>query len=55
MKLNEMEAKSTKTINILPLITVWLQVRVLPGPPMKSGVYQFLFGRSGITAAEPAP
>jgi hypothetical protein len=23
---------------ILPLITVWLQVRVLPGPPAKSGV-----------------
>jgi hypothetical protein len=22
-----------KTIDILPLITVWLQVRVLPGPP----------------------
>ncbi|WP_334501272.1 hypothetical protein [Bradyrhizobium sp. AZCC 1678] len=26
-------AKSTKLIDILPLITVWLQVRVLPGPP----------------------
>ncbi len=23
---------------ILPLITVWLQVRVLPGPPMKSAM-----------------
>jgi len=25
--------KSTKAIDSLPLITVWLQVRVLPGPP----------------------
>jgi hypothetical protein len=23
-----------------PLITVWLQVRVLPGPPEKSGTYK---------------
>jgi hypothetical protein len=30
---NENAAKSTKLIHILPLITVWLQVRVLPGPP----------------------
>jgi len=28
------EVKSTKLIDILPLITVWLQVRVLPGPPV---------------------
>jgi len=28
--------RSTKPIFILPLITVWLQVRVLPGPPMKT-------------------
>jgi hypothetical protein len=26
--------KSAKLIDILPLITVWWQVRVLPGPPM---------------------
>lgn len=32
----EKTVKSTKLIVILPLITVWLQVRVLPGPPMKS-------------------
>ena len=32
-----------------PLITVWLQVRVLPGPPMKSGACSVLFG---ITAPE---
>src|SRR5207244_2295014 len=25
--------QSMRPINILPLITVWLQVRVLPGPP----------------------
>jgi hypothetical protein len=31
---NENPAKSTKPIDILPLITVWLQVRVLPGPPV---------------------
>jgi hypothetical protein len=30
---NENAVKSTKSIDILPLITVWLQVRVLPGPP----------------------
>jgi hypothetical protein len=29
----ENAAKSTKLIDIPPLITVWLQVRVLPGPP----------------------
>jgi len=29
---NKNTAKSTKLIDILPLITVWLQVRVLPGP-----------------------
>src|SRR4051794_22350598 len=32
-KSNETKAKSTKLFNIPPLITVWLQVRVLPGPP----------------------
>jgi len=31
--------KSTNLIDILPLITVWLQVRVLPGPPTKSVGY----------------
>src|SRR6202011_2030378 len=30
---NENAAKSTNLIDMLPLITVWLQVRVLPGPP----------------------
>jgi hypothetical protein len=30
---HETAVKSTKLIDILPLITVWLQVRVLPGPP----------------------
>ena len=35
-KSSENAAKSTKPIDILPLITVWLQVRVLPGPPMKT-------------------
>jgi hypothetical protein len=32
-KSNKNAAKSRKLIDILPLITVWLQVRVLPGPP----------------------
>jgi hypothetical protein len=30
---NENARKSTKPIVILPLIAVWLQVQVLPGPP----------------------
>jgi len=39
-----------------PLITVWLQVRVLPGPPANSVVAcQGLFRLSGITATETAP
>jgi hypothetical protein len=38
---NENAAKSTKLIHILPLITVWLQVRVLPGPPMKRWLIRF--------------
>jgi hypothetical protein len=32
-----------------------LEVRVLPGPPMKSIAYQVLFGRNGIIAPETAP
>jgi|tagenome__1003787_1003787.scaffolds.fasta_scaffold20661204_2 hypothetical protein len=32
-KRNKTSAKSTNLIDSLPLITVWLQVRVLPGPP----------------------
>jgi hypothetical protein len=40
---NENVAKSTKLTDILPLITVWLQVRVLPGPPKKSDAYQIQF------------
>jgi hypothetical protein len=27
-------SKSTKRIDMLPFITVWLQIRVLPGPPV---------------------
>jgi len=30
---NKNAEKSTKRIAILPLMTVWLRVRVLPGPP----------------------
>ena len=39
---NENAGKPTKLIVILPLITVWLQVRVLPGPPVISAGYQIL-------------
>ncbi|MGH6704324.1 MAG: hypothetical protein ACRD9W_06065, partial [Terriglobia bacterium] len=35
-KSNENATKSTKLTVILSLITVWLQVRVLPGLPMRS-------------------
>jgi hypothetical protein len=46
---NENAAKSTKLTIIPSLITVWLQLRVLPGPPKTSGVYQFL---AWVTAPE---
>jgi len=42
---DESPTKSMKPTDIPPLITVWLQVRVLPGPPMKSDASQgFDFG-----------
>jgi predicted dienelactone hydrolase len=35
--------KSTKPIVVLPLITVWLQIRVLPGPPfLLERIFPFL-------------
>jgi len=37
--------KSTKLIDILPLITVWLQVRVLPGPPAFARFASFGLGK----------
>ena len=37
-KSNENPAKSTNLIDIRPLITVWLHVRVLPGPPRKRSI-----------------
>ena len=40
---NEVAAKSANPTIILALITVWLQVRVLPSPPNKSVPYQILF------------
>jgi hypothetical protein len=36
-KSNKTAAKSTNPTIIPPLITVWLQVRVLPGPPKING------------------
>jgi hypothetical protein len=44
---DETAVKSTKLIDILPLITVWLQVGVLPGPPA--------FAREASKAAAPKP
>jgi hypothetical protein len=46
---------STKAIDILPLITVWLQVRVLPGPPITSVSYLVFVALSATTAPETAP
>src|ERR1700746_3996371 len=34
-----------KPTDLLPLITVWLQVRVLPGPPMNQLLIRFSFCR----------
>jgi hypothetical protein len=50
----ESPAKSTNLIDIPSLITVWLQVRVLPGPPMKSAGYiSYCFGASGTAPEMP--
>ena len=38
---NENAAKSTKPIDIPLLITVWLQVRILPGPPMNQWLNRY--------------
>jgi hypothetical protein len=52
-KANENAANSTNATIILPLITVWLQVRVLPGPPVISGacgtVARFAFSSTNET------
>src|SRR6185437_13824131 len=37
---NKTAGKSTNPTVIPSLITVWLQVRVLPGPPMFSSIYR---------------
>src|SRR5262245_18105227 len=42
-KPNENTAKSTKLSDAPPLITVWLQVRVLPGPPVNQWLSCFHF------------
>src|SRR5690242_3083494 len=44
-------AKSTKPRGH-PVARVWLQVRVLPGPPVTSTAYSVLFCRSGTTAPD---
>jgi hypothetical protein len=42
IEIEQNAAKSTKLIDILPLITVWLQVRVLPGPPLNQSLVRTL-------------
>ncbi len=54
-KSNRSTAKSTKATNILPLITVWLQVRVLPGPPRISVSCLVFVALFTTTAPETAP
>ncbi|MEH2558070.1 hypothetical protein V1286_005599 [Bradyrhizobium algeriense] len=43
---NENVEESTKPTIVLPLITVWLQVRVLPGPPKINSLGRFHFAPS---------
>jgi hypothetical protein len=45
-------AKSTILIDIPPLITVWLQVRVLPGPPTDQWLSRFSFHSLVATTPE---
>jgi hypothetical protein len=54
-KSNKNAAKSTKLIDILPLITVWLQVRVLPGPPVISSSWRNFQFWSGPFSGPVAP
>src|SRR5215831_4989753 len=49
---NENPAKSMIVFVVLPLITVWLQVRVLPGPPANQSLSRFSFHPSWVTAPE---
>jgi hypothetical protein len=51
-KFNKNERLRRRRRGFQALITVWLQVRVLPGPPRNSITYRiFIFG-SGVTAPE---
>jgi hypothetical protein len=50
---HETAEKTTKLINILPLIAVWLQVRVLPGPPAFAGFASY--GSASHLVAKAAP
>src|SRR6266436_2661260 len=51
-KANENTAKSMKLTDLLPLITVWLQVRVLPGPPAINHLSGFHFACRRGTAPD---
>jgi hypothetical protein len=44
IKSNENTAKSTNLIDVLPLIAVGLQLRVLPGPPVNQGFIRYRSG-----------
>ena len=48
---NENAAKSTKAIDILPLITVWLQVRLLSEPTTKTIAKPCLWSRWALASS----
>jgi hypothetical protein len=50
--LRQKTATSTNQTVLPPLRTVWLQIRVLPGPPINSAAYQVLFRCRRIAAPE---
>src|SRR5215831_18219699 len=52
---NENPARSMIIFVILPLITVWLQVRVLPGPPVNQWLTRTSFHSPMCTAPETLP
>jgi hypothetical protein len=52
---NKTKGKSIRPIVILPLITVWLQVRVLPGPPVSDNPKLFGFSSACSMACSTKP
>jgi hypothetical protein len=47
---DENAGKSTNLTFSPPLVTVWLQVRVLPGPPVNQTLVDFQLACRGVTA-----